>query len=218
MAKHEVVTASLEYERHLYANGYRLIAGLDEAGRGAWAGPVAAAAVILPLERDDLQKALAGVTDSKQLKAEQRAELAPLIKEVAVAWSVGRVTSEEIDKKGIVDATKLAMQRALNKLLVNPDYLLIDALALPDMVMPADKQTHLIKGDEKSLSIAAASILAKVTRDQHMIGLDEMFPEYGFAQHKGYGTRMHRSNLGRHGPCRAHRHSFKPIMAWQQLS
>ena len=217
MTNSHVITAGLEHERELYAKGFRLIAGLDESGRGAWAGPVAAAAVILPVERDDLADLLAGVNDSKLLTPDRRAELAPLIKEVAQGWAVGRVTNDEIDEHGIIEATKMAMERAINKLLLEPDYLLIDSLTLPPSVMPEDRQLNLIKGDQKSLSIAAASILAKVTRDEHMTGLDEQYPEYGFASHKGYGTKLHRSNLSAHGPCRAHRHSFRPVMTWKQL-
>jgi len=216
MAK-AVITASLEYEQKLFAQGYRLIAGLDEAGRGAWAGPVAAAAVILPLDHDDLAQALAGVTDSKKLTPQQREALAPLIQSVAVGWGVGRATPQEIDEKGIVMATKLAMERAIRKLTQTPDYLLIDALELDERVMAADRQLKIIKGDERSLSIAAASILAKVHRDTYMVALDEQYPEYGFAGHKGYGTRQHRKTLTSHGPCRVHRQSFKPVLKWKRL-
>jgi len=211
------VTASLEFEHELFGQGYRLIAGLDEAGRGAWAGPVAAAAVILPLDREDLAEVLEGVNDSKKLTPERREELAPIIKRVALGWAVGRVTNQEIDEKGIVDATRLAMERALCKLDQTPDFLLIDALTLSEEVMPLDKQKRIIKGDQLSLSIAAASILAKVTRDEFMVGLDEQYPEYSFAENKGYGTATHRAGLERRGPCTAHRHSFKPIMTWQRL-
>lgn len=217
MAKRTVTTASLELEMELHAQGYTLIAGLDEAGRGAWAGPVAAGAVILPLDREDLAEVLEGVNDSKLLTPERRAELAPIIKEVATCWAVGRVTNAEVDEFGIVTATKFAMERALRKLAQDPDYLLIDALTLSEDVMPLDHQMRLIKGDQRSLSIAAASILAKVTRDEYMVGLDEQFPEYDFAGNKGYGTKSHRAGLERSGPCRAHRHSFKPIMTWQRL-
>lgn len=217
MAKREVITASLEYEKELYARGFRLIAGLDEAGRGAWAGPVAAAAVILPLDREDLSEVLAGVIDSKQLDAQQRQSLAATIKSVALDWAVGRTASFEVDKEGIVVATQLAMERALRKLTLVPDYLLTDYVGVLDTAMPEDRQMRLIKGDEKSLSIAAASILAKVERDAFMLGLDEQYPEYGFARHKGYGTQEHKLNLSAHGPCSAHRGSFKPIINWRTL-
>ena len=136
---------------------------------------------------------------------------------VALGWAVGRATNDEIDDRGIVTATKLAMERALRKLDLDPDYLLIDALTLPPEVMPPDRQRRLIRGDQRALSIAAASILAKVARDDYMVGLDELYPEYGFVRHKGYGTREHQTNLAAHGPCRAHRHSFKPIMRWRKL-
>jgi ribonuclease HII len=212
-----IITASLEHEMALYESGYRHIAGLDEAGRGAWAGPVAAAAVILPLDRADLAEALAGVTDSKRLTPDRRKELVPIIKAVAIDWGVGRATSREIDEQGIITATKLAMERALRKLDKDADYLLIDALNLPETVAPLDQQQKIIKGDQRSLSIAAASILAKVNRDSFMEALDEQYPEYGFAGHKGYGTKGHRARLTSHGPCRAHRYTFKPIMTWQQL-
>ncbi|MBN1965218.1 MAG: ribonuclease HII [Anaerolineae bacterium] len=216
MAK-EPITAGLTLEREALAGGHTLIAGLDEAGRGAWAGPVAAAAVILPLDNDDLFDVLEGVTDSKRLRPEQREALAPVIQEVALGWAVGRATNLEIDEKGIIAATLLAMERALRKLDLDPDYLLIDALTLPAAVMPLDRQRRIIKGDQLSLSIAAASILAKVARDDYMVGLDELYPEFGFANHKGYGTREHQTNLTAHGPCRAHRHSFKPILRWHKL-
>ncbi|GAB4572986.1 MAG: ribonuclease HII [Anaerolineae bacterium] len=212
-----VITAGLEYEQELLAQGFKLIAGLDEAGRGAWAGPVAAAAVILPLDRPDLAEILAGVTDSKRLSPERRDELAPLIKEVALDWAVGRCTSKEIDELGIVAATKKAMARALRKLDLDPEHVLIDAINLDTDILPLEQQTRIIKGDQKSLSIAAASILAKVTRDRFMVALDEQYPEYGFANHKGYGTKEHRAGLTTHGPCTAHRHTFKPVMTWKQL-
>lgn len=216
MAK-AIITAGLEFELELVEQGITLAAGLDEAGRGAWAGPVAAAAVILPLDRPDLLDVLAGVTDSKQVTPERREELAPIIKEVAVSWAVGRCTSKEIDDLGIVPATKRAMERALRKLDIDPTHLLIDALNLDEKVMPLEQQTRIIKGDQRSLSIAAASILAKVTRDRFMVALDEQYPEYGFLNHKGYGTKQHRAALGEFGPCVAHRHSFKPIMTWRTL-
>lgn len=217
MARGVITTAGLEFEREAYAQGWRLIAGVDEAGRGAWAGPVAAAAVILPVEREDLSTMLAGVTDSKALSAERRDELAVRIEEIALSWAVGRATNVEIDEKGIIVATQLAMERALRKLEIAPDYVLIDAMSLAETVIPADRQRRIIKGDQRSLSIAAASILAKVYRDRFMLALDEQYPEYGFAWHKGYGTRQHREELTAHGPCVAHRHSFRPVMSWKQL-
>ncbi len=200
-----ITTAPLRHEHDLYAQGFRCVAGLDEAGRGAWAGPVMAGAVILPLDHPDLDCALAGVNDSKLLTPRRRTSLARCIQETALAWAVGSASSAEIDMLGIVSATRLAMRRALDGLAVCADYLLIDALTLPDVSLP---QLPLIKGDQRSLSIAAASILAKVTRDAHMTALHARYPAYGFAGHKGYGTPQHRAALDMHGPCPEHRRSF----------
>ena len=205
-----LVTASLRHEYKLHKQGFHNIAGLDEAGRGAWAGPVTAAVVILPPDQDDLIRVLEGVTDSKQLTPKQREALLPTILDVAFATAVGHATNAEIDENGIVPSTRLAMTRALAELRTSPDYLLIDALKLAEVELP---QLSLVKGDRRSLSIAAASILAKVTRDRHMVALDKEYPFYGFGQHKGYGTKGHRDMLEAHGPCRKHRMSFKPIRA-----
>jgi ribonuclease HII len=205
--------ADLQYEYNLRAQGYHLIAGLDEAGRGAWAGPVVAGAVILPLDRFDLAHALRGVNDSKQLTPAQREDLVPRILEVAVAGGVGHATNQEIDTLGIVPATRLAMQRALACLSIEPDTLLIDSLELPEVPLPF---TALIKGDQKSLSIAAASILAKVSRDHFMDELDTEFPNYGFRLHKGYGTALHQHTLRTFGPCNVHRMTFAPVQEMLQ--
>lgn len=186
------------------------MAGLDEAGRGAWAGPVAAAAVVLSPQRADLASVLCGVNDSKQLTPRQRERLYPLILETALAVGVGLCSARYIDQHGIVPATQEAMRRALRQLALPPDYLLIDAIALPDVRVP---QRGLIKGDACVLSIAAASIVAKVTRDHCMIELDRELTGYGFAKHKGYGTAAHRAALGRLGPCLQHRMSFAPLRA-----
>lgn len=186
------------------------IAGLDEAGRGAWAGPVVAGAVILPLDRFDLAHALAGVNDSKQLSPAMREALLPRITEAAVAVGVGYATHVEIDQCGIVPATRLAMQRALANLSVPPDALLTDAMPMPELHLPC---TPLIKGDQRSLSIAAASIVAKVTRDHFMDELDGLFPQYGFLVHKGYGTALHQQTLRRFGPSTVHRMTFAPVLA-----
>lgn len=198
---------NLEFEQALWQTGLTSIAGLDEAGRGAWAGPVAAAAVILP-NNSKIIKGLCGVRDSKQLSPEKRAQLAPMIKEKAIAWGVGMSSAAEIDELGILPATRQAMFRALMSLLCNAEHLLIDALFLPDVDTP---QTSLIKGDQRSLSIAAASILAKTARDGWMCEKDKELPEYGFAQHKGYGTALHQQSLARVGPSIIHRKSFAPI-------
>ncbi len=201
---------NLRYEYELQAQGYTAIAGLDEAGRGAWAGPVVAGAVILPMARFDLARALDGVNDSKQLAPQDRANLLPRILNVAVASGVGYASSTEIDQVGIVPATHRAMQRALAQLSIPPDALLIDSLCLPGNNLPC---IAITKGDQKSLSIAAASILAKVTRDGMMNGFEETYPRYGFRQHKGYGTALHQQALQHFGPCAIHRLTFGPVQA-----
>ena len=191
------------------ARGYSLIAGVDEAGRGAWAGPVVAAAVILPLDRRDLARALRGVNDSKLLTPHQRARLFDRIQAVALAVGVGGAGPGEIDRDGIMAATRAAMQRAVAMLPLPPDALLIDALDLSSVVpLP---QRHLNYGDSTSLSIAAASIIAKVSRDRAMAALEARHPGYGFARHKGYGTAAHRAALHQQGVSEQHRASFAPV-------
>lgn len=199
----------LALERGFLHQGYRLIAGLDEAGRGAWAGPVVAAAVILPLDRPDLVEVLAGVNDSKQLTAKQRDHFYEVIRGVAVTVGVGGAGPGEIDREGILNATKTAMQRAVAMLAPQPEALLIDAVKL-NAVVPLP-QTALNFGDSLSLSIAAASIIAKVSRDRAMRALDQHYPGYAFARHKGYGTRVHQAALQQLGASAAHRHSFAPV-------
>lgn len=203
--------ADLQHEYVLRGQGFARIAGLDEAGRGAWAGPVVAGAVVLPLNRFDLAHVLEGVNDSKQLSPIMREHLLPRIAEVALAVGVGHATHQEIDAVGIVPATRLAMQRALAQLEPRPDALLTDAMELPDLGLPC---TSLIRGDQRSISIAAASIVAKVTRDRFMDDLESLFPEYGFRVHKGYGTALHQQALRHFGPCAAHRLTFAPIRAF----
>lgn len=200
---------SLKLEKKLLAKGYTVIAGIDEAGRGAWAGPVVAAAVVLPLERHDLMKVLKGVNDSKQLTAKQREKYFHVIKEVALSVSLGGASPPHIDRDGIVAATRSAMRRAVSMLTVQPKALLIDAVDLSSVVPLY--QEHPFYGDSISLSIAAASIIAKVTRDDLMKHWDEMYPGYGFAKHKGYGTKLHQEALKKLGVSMAHRKSFKPI-------
>jgi ribonuclease HII len=195
-------------ERALQAQGLAHIAGLDEAGRGAWAGPVVAAAVVLPLDRPDLTQALSGVRDSKQCTPRQRDELFDRIREVSLAVGVGSVPAVGVDEIGILPATRQAMAQAVDRLDVTPDALLIDFLQLPDLPFP---QYPLTKGDARSLSVAAASIVAKVTRDRMMVSLDARYGGYGFAQHKGYGTRQHRQALALLGPSPVHRLSFAPL-------
>ena len=197
----------LGLETPFWQAGLPHVAGLDEAGRGAWAGPVSAAAVILTPDKK-IAKQLKGVRDSKQMTARQREYWAEKIKTHAAAWAVGFASPQEIDKIGIVPATRLAMARALAQLAPPPQYLLIDALLLPDVDF---SQTSIIRGDSASLSIAAASVLAKTARDALMVSMDETHPGYTFTRHKGYGTRQHQAALARLGPCEIHRKSFAPI-------
>ncbi len=200
-------TPDLRFESALWASGLTRVAGIDEAGRGAWAGPVAAGAVILPPCKEIAQQ-LAGVRDSKQMTPAERAYWAEAIKERALAWGVGLASNQEIDRLGIVPANRLAMARALANLDTRAEHLLIDALRLPEIDLP---QTALIKGDARSLSIAAASVLAKTARDALMVEMDTLYPAYGFARHKGYGTARHQAALKEAGPCEIHRFSFEPI-------
>jgi ribonuclease HII len=197
----------LSFELALWNAGIRCIAGLDEAGRGSWAGPVFAAAVVFSNSEHTHEK-LNGVRDSKQMTAVRRAFFAPLIKQFSLCWGIGSATNTEIDDLGILPATRLAMARALGELECNPEHLLIDALFLPDIPNP---QTALIKGDQRSLSIAAASILAKTARDEWMTRAHDDYPVYRFDRHKGYGTKTHLDALQGNGICSLHRRSFKPI-------
>ncbi|OGO12965.1 MAG: ribonuclease HII [Chloroflexi bacterium RBG_13_68_17] len=201
---------SLVMEQALRAHGFACIAGLDEAGRGAWAGPLTAAAVILPLENAGLAGLLIGVRDSKIMTARQRTRWAESIRQVALAWAVGEASVDEVDGLGPLRASRLAMTRALNGLRLQPVHLLIDHLCLPEVTLP---QTALPHGDALVLSIAAASVLAKVSRDQEMVSLDCAFPDYGFGRHKGYGTPQHRHALQRLGPSAVHRRSYAPVAA-----
>ena len=201
-------TPTLRIERALQRQGYMCIAGLDEAGRGAWAGPLAAAAVVLPLGRPDLLARLRGVRDSKQMTPLQRQRSAEIIHALAVAWAVGTASAQEVDGSGPLEATRLAMQRALAMLRLPVDHLLLDFLRLPACNLP---QTALPHGDARVLSIAAASVLAKTTRDAQMVALDEQHPGYGFARHKGYGTQAHRQALQALGPSPVHRLSYAPV-------
>jgi ribonuclease HII len=213
-------TAALEYETDLWARGFRCVVGIDEAGRGAWAGPVMAGAVCLPSAlAADLPRLLAGVRDSKQVTARGRETLFRLITQVAHAWGTGEASADEISALGIVPATCLAMRRALDVVRISlpPDYLLLDSIkCAPDVLQPLNDggtigHQAIIRGDQLSMSIAAASILAKVTRDDHMRELDSQYPGYGFAAHKGYGSRAHQAALKQHGISPAHRRTFKPM-------
>jgi ribonuclease HII len=204
----------LAYERQLWEHGARFIAGLDEAGRGAWAGPVVAAAVVLPPDVDDLSLRLAGVRDSKVMTRRQREAWALTICELALAIGVGEMPADQVDALGIIAATRAAMRAALAALSPAPDHLLIDHLRLTGVNTP---QTPLTHGDARVLSIAAASVIAKVARDQRMAELDAAYPEYGFALHMGYGTARHRQALAAHGPSPVHRFTYAPIAMHLQL-
>lgn len=200
----------LRYERSLWKKGLSWVGGIDEAGRGALAGPVAAAVVILPPDaslsrRVGAAQSLRGVRDSKQMTPLQRESWAPRIQEIALAWGVGFASAEEIDSLGIVPATKLAVTRALDSLSLAPDYLITDYLLLPNCPLP---QTALVKGDRRSLTVAAASVLAKTARDALMREFDGEYPGYGYARHKGYGTPQHQEAIRRMGLCEIHRKSF----------
>jgi ribonuclease HII len=201
-------TPTLEIELALRAQGHRLVAGLDEAGRGAWAGPVVAAAVILPLGRPDLEHVLTGVRDSKQLSPGTRDALFDVIHQIAVGVSVGVSAPAVVDRGGILPATRRAMRQALARLSPQPGYLILDHLQLTSISLP---QIAFPRADAQSFSVAAASIIAKVTRDRLMCLLDERYPGYGFARHKGYGTVMHRAALADLGPSPIHRLSFAPL-------
>jgi len=201
---------TLREELTLLKSGHTAVAGLDEAGRGAWAGPVYAAAVVLPIDNPDLPILLDGVRDSKQLNPRRREALLPAIQRVAQAAGVGWADAGEIDAQGIVRATELAMQRALGNLKSHVDVLLIDFMQLPDVDLP---QRCLPKADIHCLSVAAASIVAKVSRDRIMVTMDERFPGYDFASHKGYGTRAHQTALAELGPSPIHRKTWRPIQS-----
>lgn len=201
---------STQAEAGFWDDGYRFVAGLDEAGRGPWAGPVYAAAVVLPCG-SDLPGRMAGVRDSKTLSERQRERLVDCIWEVALSVGVGWATAAEIDEVGIVPATHIAMTRALDVLDPAPEALILDALTLPEITLP---QREFPRADAHSLSVAAASIVAKVSRDRWMVETAEVdHPGYGFAQHKGYGTRQHREALQQLGVCAIHRRTFKPVAA-----
>ena len=195
---------SLLHESNLQAAGFSLIAGVDEAGRGPLAGPVVAAAVILPAEFRH-----AVLDDSKKLSARKReAIFLELTTDPSVLWSVAIVEAEEIDRLNILRATHEAMRRAIGGLSIVPDHALIDGLPVHPFPIA---QTALVGGDGLSLSIAAASVIAKVVRDRVMSKMDDLYPDYGFAQHKGYGTALHLDRLQRYGPCPIHRKSFSPV-------
>ncbi len=205
-------TPSLREENGLSSLGYRLIAGVDEAGRGALAGPVVAAAVILPRGTDLPWLEL--VRDSKQVSPAKRESFFSLIAQEAVSVGVGVIDHQIIDSVGILNATRLAMCQAVERLTRVPDFLLIDCLTLPQLKI---SQKPIVRGDELSLSIACASIIAKVTRDRIMVELDQLHPGYGFAKHKGYGTQQHLYCLRQRGPSPIHRRCFAPVLEVTRL-
>ena len=192
-----------KYEDELINDGYEFICGVDEAGRGPLVGSVVAAAVILPKGYF-----IEGLTDSKKLTEAKRDYFYEIIKKDAIAIGVASVNSKTIDKINIYEASRLAMNNAIDKLSVNPDYILTDAMPLPTR----DNVTSIIKGDALSITIGAASIIAKVTRDRQMKNLDKLYPMYGFKKHKGYGTKEHISNMKKYGIINSHRRSYKPVL------
>ena len=203
---------TFDEENAVWQNGYLHIAGIDEVGRGPLAGPVVAAAVILPGEFEADWKPL--VNDSKQVTPSVREELFPYITGIAISIGVGQSDVKTIDRKGIAKATRLAMKKAVDQLSPPPDFLLVDYLHLPEIRLPQKGITH---GDCLSFSIACASIIAKVTRDHLMVELDKTYPGYKFAQHKGYGTPEHLECLRRFGPSPVHRCSFQPVRDMMML-
>lgn len=192
--------AMWQIEEGLWKKGYKMICGVDEAGRGPLAGPVCAAAVILPPHAD-----IPGLDDSKRLSDKKRRELFPVIKEQAIAYGIAFADHNEIDEINILQATYLAMERAIEQLGGKPDFALIDGNRSKDFGLPLETVVH---GDSLSASIAAASILAKVTRDDYMLQMAEMYPAYSFEVHKGYGTKAHYAAISEYGPCPIHRVTF----------
>lgn len=191
---------NFDFEKEAIAKGYNIVCGIDEAGRGPLCGPVCAAAVILPVDCE-----IDGINDSKKLSEKKREALFDVITEKAVAYSVSMVDAKTIDEINILQATFLAMRTAVENLSVKPDYALIDGNGKPGLDIAEET---VVKGDAKSVSIAAASILAKVSRDRYMVEADKKYPQYQFAKHKGYGTKLHYEMISEHGICDEHRRSF----------
>lgn len=209
-------TANLHFEREFFQAHRGHIFGIDEVGRGPWAGPIVVGAVCLPLQDNQLSKKLKGVRDSKDMTALQRKSLVTTIKDIALAWGIGQASAEEISEMGIMEANKLATERALNEAHmrfpgVSVDWLFLDYLAWANE--HHTRQLTIIGGDKKSLSIASASIIAKVERDDYMTSIGEEFPQYGFEHHKGYGTQAHRRALEIYGITPLHRTNYAPVQA-----
>lgn len=192
--------AMWEYEKKAYSNGYSLVAGVDEAGRGPLAGPVFAACVILP--KDCI---IDGINDSKKLSEKKRELLFDEICQKAISYSIASVDEKKIDEVNILNATHIAMNKAVEGMKIPPDYVLIDGNSIKNMKTPHET---IVKGDQKSISIAAASILAKVSRDRYILKLSEKYPQYGFEKHKGYGTKLHTDAILKYGPSPIHRKTF----------
>jgi ribonuclease HII len=192
----------LKYEKEAYEKGYSYIIGLDEAGRGPMAGPVVVAGVILPKDYYDER-----INDSKKLTEKKREQLFEVIKENALAYYISIIDEKRVDELNVYTSSKTGMIEAIDNIKIKPDFALTDAMPLGDKI----EHISIIKGDSKSISIAAASILAKVTRDRIMIEYDKQYPEYGFKKHKGYPTKQHKEALKKYGPCPIHRRSFKPV-------
>lgn len=207
--KPKTTKAKVELPPFEYPQGYQLVAGVDEVGRGPLVGDVVTAAVIL-----DPNNPIEGLNDSKKLSEKKRLALLPEIKEKALAWAVGRCSPEEIDELNILQATMVAMQRAIAGLKVQPDLALIDGNRCPEL--PMDSQA-VVKGDLRVAEISAASIIAKVVRDQEMEELDKQYPQFGFAKHKGYPTKAHFEAIEQHGVISEHRKSFKPVKKAQGI-
>jgi ribonuclease HII len=199
----------LKTEKKIFDLGYKWVGGVDEAGRGPLAGPVVAACVVIGPDFKIDQEDLALIADSKKLSAKKREKLFCIIKEKVAAVEIGVVDNLLIDKINILQASFLAMRRAIKKLKIEPDYLLVDGnFKIPKL---EKSQTAIVGGDAQVFCIAAASIIAKVSRDWMMTEIDKQYPQYGFAKHKGYGTKAHFAKIAEHGPCPLHRFSFKPI-------
>lgn len=206
MKKENEVIDWLLYENDAMSNGYDIVCGVDEAGRGPLAGPVYAAAVVLPKG-----EIIEGINDSKKLSEKKREELFDKIISEALCYCIASASEKEIDEINILEATYLAMRRAVEGLSVKADFAMIDGNRIPPLDIPAQ---CIVKGDAKSLSIAAASILAKVSRDRYMLEMAEKYPEYQFEKHKGYGTKLHYEMLDKYGPCEIHRQSF--LRTWYE--